>query len=219
MIAMREKINKNEALVLGVILGDGHLGIYSNSYQVVISGNLTDDKEFLLDVIKPILEKLFKKHVGTNKRLGDNTLDLKISSKEVLFVINKRWKLPIGKKKEISIASKFLDIPDITKNIISGFFATDGSLVITNNNGIMYPRIEFQNISKKLLEQVQKILSNSIGLFGGGLYKMIRKNPTRIVYRLQYNGKRNLLKFKNKIGFINPKHKSKFIEYKLEMLV
>ncbi len=38
-------------------------------------------------------------------------------------------------------------------------------------------------------------------------------------YRLQYNGKENLLKFKKEIDFINTKHKNKFEEFALGMLV
>ncbi len=50
----------------------------------------------------------------------------------------------------------------------------------------------------------------------GCVYRMNREyenGEKRIMYRLQFNGHTNLLKFKNVIGFINPKHKDKFKGY------
>jgi intein/homing endonuclease len=142
-----------------------------------------------------------------------------IYSKEIFDIINKRWGVEFGRKKEVFIAEQFTSNSNIMKKIINGFFATDGSLVITNNNGIWYPRVEFQNTSYTILKQIQEFLA-SLGI-KGGFYKMKRKQSISFgekVYRLQYNGKENLLKFKEEIGFINPKHQLKFDEFKLEML-
>ena len=50
----------------------------------------------------------------------------------------------------------------------------------------------------------------------GSVYKTTRRsgfNKGRVIYRLQYNGKDNLLKFKELIGFINPKHEEKYKRY------
>jgi hypothetical protein len=213
-------MNEKEALFLGTMLGDGYMCISNTKqgpkYFIGICGHIEEDRAFLLDIIRPIFFNLSKKLPRIEEQPSESVLRLVIQSKNLLFSLNKEWELPIGKSRTRKIKDEFTNSPSIMKNIIAGFFATDGSLVITNNNGTMYPRIEFQNISEEILHQIKNFLS-TLGL-NGGLYKMNRKNPDRIVYRLQYNGKQNLLKFEKEIGFINPKHKLKFEEFKIEML-
>ncbi|MGC8979586.1 LAGLIDADG family homing endonuclease [Caldisericum sp.] len=213
-------MNEKEALFLGSMLGDGYMCISNTrqglKYFVGVCGNIVEDKEFLLDIIRPVFFNLAGKLPRIEEQPLAGCLRLTVQSKNLLFFMNKEWGLPIGKSRNRKIKNEFTTDPALMKKIVSGFFATDGSLVITNNNNTIYPRIEFQNISYDLLKQIQVFLL-TLGL-KGGLYKMIRKNPDRIVYRLQYNGKKNLLKFKEEIGFINPKHRLKFDEFKLEML-
>lgn len=210
-------MNEKEALLLGIILGDGCIGFYGkNQYKVQITGHAIDDREFLLNIVKPLLKEIFDKNAGVNERKQCKAIDLAVYSKNAFDIINKKWEVGIGKKKEVSIAEKFTAEPNVMKKIVSGFFATDGSLVITNNNGTFYPRIEFQNISQKILKQIKDFLLTV--KLKGGLYKMDRKHYGGIVYRLQYNGKKNLLNFEKEIGFINPKHKLRFEEFKMEML-
>lgn len=210
-------MNEKEALLLGVMLGDGCLSKTKSKnggsrYLVVVSGHINDDRKFLLEVVKPIFLELFSKDVKVREQPNYGKIDLRICSKDLLTFMNKEWSLPIGKSRNKKISSKFLSDRNLVKNIAAGFFATDGSLVITNNNGIIYPRIEFQNISRQILKQIQDFLI-MLGL-KGGLYKMNRDNG--IVYRLQYNGKKSLLKFKKEIGFINPKHQLKFDKFMME---
>jgi hypothetical protein len=212
-------MNEKEALILGVMLGDGCLSVHKSrngsiGYIIVVSGHIDDDREFLTEIVKPIFVDLFSKKVNINEQPNYGKIDLRIYSKDLLTFMNEKWSLPVGKSRSKEISYEFLNDQKLMKNIVSGFFATDGSLVITNNNGTMYPRIEFQNVSEKILKQIQDFLP-TLGL-EGGLYKMRRES--KIVYRLQYNGRQNLLKFEKEIGFINPKHQLKFDEFKLEML-
>ncbi len=204
-----------ESLLYGAMLGDGSVGKYSSQYKITITGHSIDDKDFLILGIKPILEKLFKKPIHLNFRKDSSALDLIIYSKEVFEYMTKKWNYPAGRKKNISISKSLVQDKKIMRNVISGFFATDGSMVITNNNGIFYPRVEFGNKSTTILIQIRNFLSQ----FGikGGLY-ISHKHPTGNVYRLQYNGKKNTLKFWKIIGFINPKHKRKFEEFTTEFI-
>ncbi len=210
-------MNEKEALLLGIILGDGCIGKYGKyQYKIQVTGHSIDDKEFLLKLVKPILIELFKKDVGVNHRKKCKAIDLYIYSKEVFGIMTKEWGIPAKRKNGVFIDGKFLKDANLMKKIIAGFFATDGSLVITNNNGTFYPRVEFQNTSVKILRQIRRFLATSD--LKGGLYKGYRKGYDGTIYRLQYNGKKNLLKFGKEIGFINPKHDLKFDEYKIEML-
>ena len=107
----------------------------------------------------------------------------------------------------------------MVRYIIRGFFATDGSLVLTDNNGILYPRIEANGISKNLLFEINNFLNlkginckcyNAKRLKENGFgYPLNRKEQ----YRLQINGKKNLKKFEKIIGFINPKQIEKLKGY------
>lgn len=214
-------MNEKEALLLGIILGDGCIGVYDNNhqYKIQITGHATDDKEFLLNVVKPLLKEIFNKNFRVSERRRCKAIDLIAYSKEIFDIINKKWGVEFGKGKKVFIAEQFVSNPNIMKKIISGFFATDGSLVITNNNGVWYPRLEFQNTSYTILKQIRKFLA-SLGI-KGGFYKMKRNKSISFgkkIYRLQYNGVKNLLNFRKEIGFINPKHQLKFCEFKLEML-
>lgn len=203
-------MNENEALLLGIILGDGCVGKYGkHQYRIQISGHSIDDKAFLLNVVKPLFKSIFNKDVKIYKRSSSKTTDLVLYSKEAFEAINRYFRIQEINKRGVFIADAFLNERPIMKGITAGFLATDGSVVITNNNGTVYPRVEFQNVSYKILLQIQEFLLK-IGL-EGGLYRMDRKHGT--VYRLQYNGKTNLLKFKDSIGFINPKHELKFDKY------
>lgn len=206
-------MDEKEALILGAMLGDGTANRYGNQSRIAITGHSIDDKEFLLLKIKPLLEEVFKTNVHINNRKIEFVTDLIIYSKSILNLINGEWGYPLGKKFNIEIPKKFVDNEAIMNNIIKGFFATDGSLVLTNNNGTIYPRVEFSNISLTILGQIKDFLLR----FGikGGLYISHKLNPThpRNVYRLQFNGRENLFKFQQSIGFFNPKHNKKFENY------
>ena len=92
--------------------------------------------------------------------------------------------------------------------MIRGFFATDGSLVLTDNNGTLYPRVEANGIAKILIREINDYL-NSVGI-KSNLYLAKRRVQTTYPnnqeqYRIQINGKHNLKKFIKEIGFVNPK--------------
>jgi len=204
------EMNESEALLLGIILGDGCVGKYGkHQYRIQVSGHSIDDKAFLLTVVKPLFKRIFGRDVKIYKRKLSKTTDLVLYSKDAFEALNRYLNIQEINEKGVFIADAFLNEHRAMKGIIAGFFATDGSVVITDNNGTTYPRVEFQNVSYKILKQVQDFLLK-LGM-KGGLYKMDREHGT--VYRLQYNGKTNLLKFKNGIGFINPKHELKFDKY------
>ena len=86
--------------------------------------------------------------------------------------------------------------------------------VFCNNNGLLYPRIEFAGISKKLLLQISKHLG-SRGM-KGKLYVSHKYENSRYFtpYRTQFNGRKNLETFRNKLGFFNSKHEQKYQKYR-----
>tara|TARA_Y100000310_G_scaffold329968_1_gene400788 strand:- start:10703 stop:11314 length:612 start_codon:yes stop_codon:yes gene_type:complete len=125
-------------------------------------------------------------------------------------------RFPIGKKgNKIEIPRLFYK-RNLLKYLIQGFFATDGSIVLTKNPNKYYSRLEIHSISKNALFQVYNYLRN-LGL-SVHFYKCKRKKETikwnrQTQYRIQINGRENLILFHNLIGFVNPKHENKYIKF------
>jgi hypothetical protein len=205
-------VSKKEfALVYGAMLGDGCLSrVGKYHYFVELCGNLKEDFQFLNNM-NCILSKLRGKSIRIKKRLDQNKAELSCSSKK-LFSIFESYDFPVGKKgPDLKITNKLDSF--LYKEIIQGYFATDGCLVLANNNGIMYPRIEFSSISQSLLKQVLSFLLN-IGMKGKLYVSHKYKNQWHDLYRIQFNGMNNLNIFVDCIGFVNPKHIQKLKKYR-----
>ena len=211
------KIKPNElALLYGILLGDGSLSKSKyNHYFVSIVGNIYDDYKFFGDIIVPILEKATAKNITIRKRTKQRKLEILISNKD-LFNYMSYLGFPIGKKGTKLEIPKIFNKNDFTY-LIQGYFATDGCLVITNNNGTIYPRIEFSSISKNLLLQVLKYLK-LIGMKGNiYLSHKYTKKEWNDLFRIQFNGRKNLEIFTKRIGFVNYKHVKKFEKYNMQV--
>ncbi len=222
-------MNSNEkfAVFYGIMLGDGCLSQYTTKdkrerFVISITGHYHDDKEFYGKIIKNLLKSLGRKSVSIKKRKNNGTLEINFPDKKLFYKFKKHG-FPIGKKGvNLKIPQYFFD-NNLIKQITQGFFATDGSIVLTKNPNKFYPRLEGHGISPELILQIKNYLIN-IGMTGG-FYKCKRKikNPRwKIIhqqYRFQFNGEKNLILFDKLIGFINPKHKEKlknFLKYSKE---
>jgi len=187
------------AELYGVMLGDGCLSAYGNGKQaVVVTGSIYDDRPFFDSVVLPRMCRLRGKNINYRLKPKQGSVEINFVDGSV-FGIFTRLGFPVGLKGEIRIPSVLIREP-LGKHVVSGLFATDGSFVVTNNNGTMYPRVEFRSASVTLLKQIRQVLRRC-GMHGG-LYPKYT--------RLQYNGKRNLSTFASRIGFLNPKHRDKY---------
>ncbi len=205
------------ALLYGILLGDGCLSKFGrNARAIIISCSLKDDIPFFEEIVIPILKNIKNKTYKYHAKPKQGSIEIKIYDKP-FFVEIKRLGFPIGHKGPFLKISEIFD-DTLYKHIVQGYFATDGCLVVTNNNGTLYPRIEFCSISKTLLIQVLEYLTK-IGM-KGKLYncsrsgrvcfgKYIRKDS----YRIQFNGRKNLRTFVKEIGLVNPKHKEKYLRW------
>jgi hypothetical protein len=211
-----QPMSERFALLYGILLGDGCISKVGKKYYFIsIVGNLKLEQRFYSEIILPILEEFTQRKISIRKSVKFRKLEIIFVNKEFFLFLNSLG-FPIGKK------GNNLHIPNLFriemyKYIIQGYFATDGSLVICNNNGIIYPRIEFCGISKPLITQVHNYLLD-IGMHGY-IYKKTTyplKNQ-QDQYRLQFNGKMNLEIFKRKIGFINFKQQDRYEFYLKKM--
>lgn len=208
------------ALLFGIIAGDGCLSFYITKDRkqkkvIVVTGNFYDDKEFFETILVPLLKSFTNNSVKIKDKRYCGTIEIHVFDKE-LFQKIEELEFPIGKKGPKLFIPKYFYEKDLLRNIVQGFFATDGSLVLTKNPNKFYPRVEGNGISKNLIRQIAEYL-NHIGM-NGYFYITKRKNETsgggkQQQYRFQFNGRNNLILFNNLVGFVNPKHKKKFNEF------
>ena len=206
-------INKDIALFYGIMLGDGCISQCGRHKFVVIALNLKDDMPFLDNIIHPLLLKFTGRKISTKIREEDGTIGVNFNSNFLFDYLNSLG-YPVGKKGSTINIPKIFYKKKLLRYICQGFFATDGSLVLTDNNGTLYPRVETCSISKPLMKQINNYL-NSVGV-KCSFYKAkrrVRNYGWNQQYRLQINGKINLLRFVEKIGFVNPKQQERLSYY------
>ena len=215
---MSLKVNRNFALLYGIMLGDGCLSlVYGKKKFVAIAGCIYDDIPFFEKVVKPSIKKLIGKDISTKFIPSRGSIQLNFI-KNSLFDFIRSFGFPVGKKGNLLFIPKIFYEKRLIKYVLRGYFATDGSLVITDNNGTIYPRVEANGICKFLLNEINNIL-NYKGI-NCKLY-LAKRKPGKVwgythnhpVYRLQMNGKDNLKKFTREIGFINPKQIERLNKY------
>lgn len=205
------------ALLYGIMLGDGCLSLVNGKTKsVVITCSFDDDLLFFQKIVSPLLKEFRGKSTNIKFRKDCRAIEFNFSDCKLFDLISSRG-FPVGKKGPNLIIPDIFYKNNLLKFIVQGFFATDGSLVLTKNPNKFYPRIEGNGISRGLISQISSYL-NQIGL-EGKLYDAKRrtiyfgKGACQKQYRLQFNGKKNLLLFNEKIGFVNPKHKLRFDKF------
>jgi hypothetical protein len=193
------------AILYGILLGDGCLSNTCNNYAISITGNIHDDEPFYNKVVIPIFSKIRGKATKYRKRPKYGKIEINVTDKKMFYFL-KSLGFPVGKKLDRIFIPRIFYERKLVKLVISGIFATDGSLVKANNNGTLYPRIEIQSKCFRMLNQIKDYLIEN-GM-KGNVYK--NNNKYGPVYRLEFPGRNNLEKFINVIGFINPKHLYKY---------
>ena len=211
---MSLKINKNFAVLYGVMLGDGCLSLVHKMKKFIsITGNKLDDIPFFEGIIKPIIKSQINKDIPIKFRKNENTIDLNFVNKKLFDFLN-NCGFPIGKKGNKLFIPRIFYEQGIVKYVIKGFFATDGSLVLTKNNGTLYPRVEANGIAKELIKEISDFLNfHGIKCHFYLCKRKIHLKNYQQQYRIQINGRENLKKFIKEIGFINPKQIGKLKKY------
>lgn len=218
------EINKDFALLYGIMLGDGCLSLVKGKKKcIVVSGSMEDDIPFFEKVVRPIIKQLINKDVPILYRNSDNSISLKFLC-ESLFDFMQGLGYPVGKKGNKLFIPKIFYEKGLVRYLVQGFFATDGSLVITDNNGIIYPRVEANGIAKILINEISDWI-NSKGInCHFYLAKRIHIMPQDFrrnfeTYRVQINGKKELNKFIQEIGFVNPKQIERLSKYQKQVAI
>lgn len=190
-----------EATLCGIMIGDGCITVkkYKRNYTMIVTLGKDDGK--FIDYTGSLLKKMCPgKVLRLKDREKDNAVEFIINSKDAFEHIVNVWNFPIGKKHELEIPPAFLRSWRLTKRVISGLVATDGTIFFAKQHREVpyYPRVEICSSSDLLLDQITGILRTRG-------YKVSRWSK-----RLGINGVSGVERFSKDIGFINPKHITRF---------
>lgn len=208
----------NLAEETGIHIGDGSMNIYKkhnvNSYTY--SGHAIDDLEFS-EYVKNLMKSLYNLD-PSYKRIQKNTIMLSYTRKG-LVQFKQKLGLPLGNKGKIRIPRWIMNDKDLKIACIKGIFATDGCLQFQKKyrDRPYYPQLKISSKSKPLIIQISSSL-NKLGIKSSISCnrRLSMRNPNKIWNTYIY-GNRNLKEFVEAIGFSNPKHIKKYLQWKKQM--
>ena len=196
----------------GIMLGDGNLTKIKSykvgTYQIRIVGDSRNDRLYLENYVKPLIEKLFNVNVKVSKQKDANALIVIATGRELVNFLQMKGLKPGDKIRNL------LDIPDWIKQnknflkfCLRGLYDTDGSAYkLTNQNSY---QILFTNYNPVLLNAVRESLL-SLGI---GVSKVSRGRDITITKKSE------LRKFLKEVGFSNIKHLDKVKMWDLSPVV
>lgn len=206
---MQFNLNKDLAEFYGILLGDGCLSKYKNknsiSYAIRIDGNSLTDRNYYIH-IQNLIFKIIKRKININYRRDCNGIYVSFLSKPFSEFLNKKLYFPYGKKGEIKISNQLIKNKTLLKQVLMGFFDTDGSLYFTKNNSKIryYPIIELSTHSKALLYQLKELLDK------------MNFNAVFSYYKdsVKLHGKGNLERWMKLIGSNNNYKYNRYLKWK-----
>ena len=188
------KLSEDFAEFLGILYGDGCL---SKNYGVYVTCNAISDRLFVLNVVRPLFEKLFKSNVAI--RIKKNATHCRLYSKSAYkHLVN--FGFPEGiKKNQLRIPIGILKNKKYSLAFLRGLFDTDGGF---HRHHKQSAQVEYTSHSPEFLKQVWKLLADL------GFNVKLGKKQIWIL------DKNEIDKFFKNVKPNNPKHQYKYKEYK-----
>jgi intein/homing endonuclease len=221
-IRIPKKMDQKLAEFLGIMVGDGHVGLYQGKrgkvtykhYEIYVTGNIKD-YDYYTNYVNPLIFDLFGIKLGIKKRAYDNTTILTRNSKAIYYLLSKCFKIP-QRKDNIRIPKQIMESSVGMKSaFLRGFADADFTLTLKRKEGILYPVIQGCSKSPELIKDVCLIL-DELGIkhckFREEQY-YAKRDATYIRHRIYVNGRKRIHKWFSKVGFSNPRHKARFNEY------
>jgi len=201
-------LNEEMAEFCGVIMGDGNIWSNGRKYEVTITGNIINDKEYF-DTLYTFIETSIKKK--PYYRIRGRGLRISIYSKEFHNFITQHIGIPEREAKSDSgIPSSIMSNKAFLRRFIRGVFDTDGTVFISNKPGSPnYPSLEISNSNVSLIRDIYDSL-NSMN------FRVHKRLASRGEYKVSIYGKRMIKKWGCVIGSSNP-NKRRRIESILEL--
>jgi hypothetical protein len=200
------EVDKKEvAELVGIMLGDGSLGCYRSKnrvqYIMKTSMNSIDDIGYVNYVVN-LVNKVIGIKPLARFRKNENTVDIRAFGFKMINEFDKIGLKRSPKWNKAEIPKEFLN-NSLRELVLRGYFDTDGSVVITDNNGTIYPRLEMKICPSPMQKQFIDILNRLNFRFG--VYEIGRGKV-----RIQLNGIKQLKKkWVELVGFSNPKYQNK----------
>jgi len=198
------KCSNSLAEIIGIIIGDGSLYVLPKKgiYRLHVCGNALDEKEYILDYVKPLFENIFKIKFST--RETKNSIMIYKNSKSIMHTL-KYYGLKYGNKKlnKTKIPNWIIQNKEYLKYCIKGIVDTDGSVYLKNKTNL-YPNISISSristIRKSITLAFVKLNFETSNWNENSSDICIRK---RIFVEKYYK----------EIGFGNPKHLRRFQKF------
>lgn len=200
------------AELVGVVIGDGWIYTNNRKYQIGFVGNPKTDREYF-EKLKELIHTEWKKEAKiVVKQRG---IRIVLNSKEICMFLTGNLKMfhGEGKCEKIVIPEKIYGDWNLARKTIRGIADTDGSVFVAKKPRIgMYPSIEIDTCSRILAEQLKKILTER-GFKVAKIWSYQSKKGKRISYKVPLNGKENLKRWVDEIGFSNPNKFNRAVSY------
>lgn len=195
---------------IGVILGDGMIGKYecdrvdgTKSVQHCVKVTFSSGEKQYCDYIENMFEQFFDFTPSVSKRKGEKTCDIRCFRQEIFDFLVEEVGMKVSPKwNKAKIPEEIFSEQDLCEHVLREYFDTDGSVVLDDNNGTLYSRLEMKICLSPMQDQFVDILEQldfRFGTYENGKGKK----------RIQINGKSQLSDYKTKIGFNNGKNTSK----------
>jgi len=213
------KENKLKCLLLGLLIGDGHI---TKTYYSSITTNTYNEAKMIQNISRKEfnLECTIKKYPNCNaynislSNIGRSNITKKRKDNNL-----RRWL----KNYKINQVSKYKEVPNFifsesNKNIacfLKGLFHADGSISLYANK--RYPMIKITLISYKLIQDIKHLLLR-FGIIAKEYYnkpreiknnKYVKTKTSSESWTLTITGS-NLLKYKKYVGFCLEKQKKMY---------
>jgi len=205
-------MNYRIAEFIGIMLGDGSIGIYDTKadnkikkhrvVKVSLDSRNKDYANYVFNLMKDVLEVEPRIHL----KKTENAVDICTFRKEKLhYVLNEIGLRLSPKWNSMEIPEKYF-VSKYYPPLLKGLFDTDGSLTTFNNNGILYPRIEIKICPSPAQKQFIEILDKL-----GFNYKIQKLDKEKIKIRI--SGVKELRKWFEIVGSSNIIHIEKFKKF------
>lgn len=204
---------------IGVMVGDGHVGVYKNSpggrtfsnYEIRISGNLKD-YDYYSVYINNLATELFNVRFYILKPKNENSVFLYKNSKALYYFFSNYLGIP-QIKDNVGIPEQVLNSTlEVKSSFLRGLADSDFTFMIKNRNGKLYPQVKGCSKSGLLIEKVSCILKEMdithCTTFEKSYYEKREKLYERHVVYI--NGFNNIREWFLKIGFSNSRHLEKY---------
>ncbi|MDO8481426.1 MAG: LAGLIDADG family homing endonuclease [Nanoarchaeota archaeon] len=217
------QLTEDLAYLCGILVGDGSIYLRKEKHDFVIKcvGNPKDEQELYIDVIGPKFNRNFGFTPSFMHHDSRTTFGFALHSKTLFRFLTEIVGLHHGRKNHaLQIPPGIRKHPQFMDAFLRGLFDTDGCITFKKRYREIpyYPVISLASQSKKLIREVALELRKR-GLQLVEIYDYPVKNPRGIreytfINRIEMNGKDNLRKWQETIGFESPKHLNKIRKWK-----